>query len=192
VWPAASIPHEHLAAAYAHMGRIDLANAEVAAIRDYAIPKPGLAIARLWYKPYYKRAEDLNHHLEGLKAAGIPEWPFGFEGRSGDQVTGKTLLEMAVGHTWVGQVPVHVGEYTPFMLQIDQENRIIYKGARTLLSGIVRFEKDQLCVQFEGYMLDLWLCGAIYRLPDTLSLNAENVNYVYVLPEGLRYFAVKQ
>ena len=26
------------------------------------MPNPSLALARLWYEPYYKRVEDLNRH----------------------------------------------------------------------------------------------------------------------------------
>jgi adenylate cyclase len=188
VWPAAATPHEHLAAAYAHLGRLDLARSEAGALLDYEFPKPSLAIARLWYGPYYKRAEDLNHHLEGLKAAGIPEWPFAFEGRAQDQIVGQALLALTVGHTWTGYVPLHLGENTPFILQTDQENRVVYKSPHTLLSGIIRFEDNQLCMQFDGYLSNLWLCGAIYRLVP-VSKDAD-VSYVYVLPEGLRYFSI--
>jgi adenylate cyclase len=92
--------HEHLAAAYAELGRLDLARNEAEAIPEYVFPKPSIAFARLWYQPYYKRAEDLNRHLEGLKAAGIPEWPFDFEGNPLDQVTGQDLSALVIGRTW--------------------------------------------------------------------------------------------
>jgi adenylate cyclase len=188
IWPANSTPHEILAAAYAHIGMLDLARSEVGQIRDYELPKPSLAITRLWYGPYYRRTEDLDHHLEGLKAAGIPEWPFGFEGRPQDQVTGQALRALIAGHTWTGYRPIHLGENTPFILQIDNENRVVYKGPHTLLSGIVRLDGDQLCMQFDGYLFNLWLCGSIYRTDP--AAKEVDVKYVYVLPEGLRYFSV--
>jgi adenylate cyclase len=147
-------------------------------------------MTRLWYEPYYKREEDLNRHLQGLKAAGVPEWPFGYEGRSEDQVTGQALSALAIGHTWMGYAPVHPGENTPpFFLQIDKENRIVYRSAHTLLGGIVRLENDRLCVQFDGYFSNIWLCGAVYR--NVAASNEPSVDYVYVLPDGLRYFSVK-
>jgi adenylate cyclase len=188
IWPANSTPHEILAAAYAHLGKLDLARSEIGQIRDYEFPKPSLAVARLWYGPYYRRPEDLDRYLEGLKAAGLPEWPFGFEGRAQDQVTGQALKALIAGHTWTGYRPIHLGENTPFILQIDNENRVVYKGAHTLLSGIVRLDDDQLCMQFDGYLFNLWLCGAIYRT-DPAAKDVD-VKYVYVLPEGLRYFSV--
>jgi adenylate cyclase len=132
----------------------------------------------------------LNRHLEGLKAAGVPEWPFGYEGRSQDQVTGQALSALTAGHTWMGYAPIHMGENTPpFIMQTDKENRVVYRSAHTLLGGVARLENDQLCVQFDGYFSNLWLCGAVYRT-DPASRDAR-VDYGYVLPDGLRYFSVK-
>jgi adenylate cyclase len=189
VWPGALTPHEHLAAAYANLGKLDLARKETELLPDYTIPKAGLALTRLWYRPYYKRVEDLNRHLAGLKAAGIPEWPFGFQGLPQDQVTGQALATLAFGHTWTGYTPVHVGDNSPFILQIDKDNHIAYKSAHALMSGVVRLENDQLCVQFDGYLSNLWLCGAVYR--NVAPSSDASVAYVYVLPDGLRYFSVK-
>jgi class 3 adenylate cyclase/tetratricopeptide (TPR) repeat protein len=189
IWPAAVPPHEHLAAAYAYLGKLDLARNEAGLIPERALPKPSLTLARLWYEPYYKREEDLNRHLAALEAAGIPEWPFGFEGRPQDRITGQGLADLAIGHTWVGYIASHAGENTPFILQADKDNRIVYKGAHSLLSGITRLEEDRICLQFDGYLSNLWLCGAVYRT-DAASHDA-GVDYVYVAPDGLHYFSVK-
>jgi class 3 adenylate cyclase len=62
IWPAAVTPHEHLAAAYANLSKLDLARSEAGLIKERAMPNPSLALARLWYEPYYKRVEDLNRH----------------------------------------------------------------------------------------------------------------------------------
>jgi adenylate cyclase len=189
VWPADATAHEHLAAAYAHLGKLDLARNEAGAIPDYFPMKTSLGLSRLWYERYYKRAEDLAHHLEGLKAAGIPEWPFGFEGRPQDQVSGQALATLTLGRTWSGYEPIHIGENTPIILQFDKENRLAYRSAHTFLSGVVRLENDQLCVQFEGYLPNLWLCGGVYRL-DHVG-NDGGADYVYAPPDGLKYFSVK-
>jgi len=188
VWPASAIAHEHLAAAYAHLGKLDPARSEAGAIPDYYPMKTSLAFARLWYERYYKRANDLNHHLEGLKGAGIPEWPFGFEGRPQDQVSGQALATLTVGRTWRGYAPVYVGENTPIILQFDKENRVAYRSAHTFLTGVVRLENDRLCIQFDGYWSSYWLCGAVYRITNA---NDSGVDYVSVLPDELRYFSAK-
>ncbi len=181
---AANTPHEYLAAAYAHLGKLDLARSEAGRIPDTIFPKPSLANARFVYGLLYKRPEDLNHHLEGLKAAGIPEWPLGFEGRPQDQVTGQGLAALATGHTWAGYASIH-GENTPFILQIDKENRIAFRDAHSLLAGVIRLENDQLCVQFDAYMSEPWLCGAVYRT--VAASRDDGVDYVYVLPDALRF-----
>ena len=140
------------------------------------------------YGLLYGRFEDLNHHLDGLKAAGIPEWPFGFEGRPQDQVTGQALAALAVGHTWEGYIPVKVGENRPFLLQIDNENRVAIRTPRALMSGVVRLEGDRLCTQVDGYYSGLSLCGPVYRTGDGSPGGAD---YVYVAPDDLFYFSMK-
>jgi class 3 adenylate cyclase/Flp pilus assembly protein TadD len=188
VLTTAVAPHEYLAAAYAHLGQLDLARSEAARLPDTIFPSTSLAYARLIYGLLYKRAEDLDHHLEGLKAAGIPEWPLGFQGRPQDQVTGQDLAALTIGHTWVGYAPVH-GENSPFILQIDKENRIAFRDAHSLMAGVVRLENDRLCMQFDAYMSNAWLCGAVYRTGAPSS--DPSVDYVHVLPDALRYFSVK-
>jgi adenylate cyclase len=127
--------------------------------------------------------------LDGLKAAGIPEWPFGFEGNPEDQVTGQDLSALIFGRTWAGYIRAQTGGNTSFILQIDKENHIVYRSAQSLLSGAVAVEKDRLCAQFEGDLPNLWLCGAIYRVAN--KGKDAGTDYVYVLPTGLRYFSVK-
>ena len=73
VWPSASAAHEYAAAAYAHLGKLDMARSEAEQIPDLVFPKPSLEFARLLYGLIYARAEDRNHHLEGLKEAGVPD-----------------------------------------------------------------------------------------------------------------------
>ncbi len=186
IWPAG---HEHLAAAYAHLGKFDLARSEAGAIPDYVFPKPSLAFAGAWYETYYKRAEDLAHHLEGLRGAGIPQWPLGFEGRQQDRITGQKLRTLTLTRTWQGHVATQNGQNIPFVLQIDGQGHIVYKSSQALLSGVVRFENDQLCVQFEGQLSNIWLCGPIYRSGN--AGDSAGSDYIYVFPLGLRYFSVK-
>ena len=137
------------------------------------------------YGLIYRRVEDLNHHMEGLKAAGIPEWPFGFEGRPQDQVTGPALAALAVGHTWEGYVRGQAGENGRFISQIDNDSRVAFRTQRSLMIGAARLENDRLCTQFDGYYSSLWLCGAVYRRA------SPDADYVHAAPQGLFYFSVK-
>jgi len=191
VWPASVDAHEHLAAAYAQTGELDLARSEARLLRDSPLGlSENLTFAKLWYEPYYKRAEDLNHYLDGLKTAGVPQWPFGFEGRPQDRITGQALSDLAIGPVWTGYAPVPLSGNVPFFLQIDRENRIVYRSAHALLRGVARVENDQICAQFDGYLPNFWLCGGVYRTVATLG--NPRADYVYVLPDGLKYFSVKE
>ncbi len=77
----------------------------------------------------------------------------------------------------------------PFIQQIDEENRVAFQTAKSLMAGVIRLENDRLCMQFDGYLSNLWLCGAIYRT--VADSRDAGVDYVHVLPDGLRYFSVK-
>ncbi len=185
-WPNAQTMREHLAAIYAARGQFDKARREIASFPDF--PFFNLASYRLTYDSYM-REEDLALHLERLKAAGIPEWPYGFQGRPEDQITGVALKNLVTAGTWSGNAPVGNNNNAPFMLQIDQENRVAYRGSNTFLTGVARIENDQACMKFEGYYQSRWICGRIYATKGTSS-SAGNHEYVYVLPDGLRYFSV--
>ena len=120
-------------------------------------------MARAYLGPYYRHAEDLDSHLDALKAAGIPEWPHGFEGRAEDRVIGSALEALTSGRTWTGYVPAGPGEKTPFIQQFDLDNRVVFKGARSLLTGTVALSNDQICIRFDGYLWGRPLCGSVYR-----------------------------
>ena len=77
-WPDAETPHEYLSASYALHGDAERARPEVEALPDF--PQDNLAQFRLSYADQSKLNADLEHFLKGLAAAGMPQWPFGFEG----------------------------------------------------------------------------------------------------------------
>jgi adenylate cyclase len=77
----------------------------------------------------------------------------------------------------------------PFMLQIDARSRVAYGSANTFLTGEVRVENDQICMRFDGYYKGRWLCGSVFR--DTTANTRPGEGYVYILPDGLRYFSPK-
>jgi TolB-like protein len=69
-FPTYITPRRHLAAAYAQMGRLDEARAEVAAIRKL---DPSVCLAMYRERICYEKIADLNHYLDGLRKAGLPE-----------------------------------------------------------------------------------------------------------------------
>jgi adenylate cyclase len=180
VWPSETV-HEHLAAAYAYIGKPDLASREKDELLKL-VPMNNLSLYRLFYD-YYKRDEDLTHHLEGLKQAGLPDWPFGFRGRAQDKVVGAELQALTTGQTWIG----HVEGGGDFIEQFGPDDRVAYRTVGTLLTGHAHRGDDRLCVRFEGFFLDRMLCGEIYRN----AAGDARSRYVYVSPDALRYFSPK-
>jgi TolB-like protein/Flp pilus assembly protein TadD len=63
-------PRRHLAAAYAQMGRLHEASAEMEAVRRL---DPSVCLAFYRKRLPYEKAEDLEHYLDGLRKAGLPE-----------------------------------------------------------------------------------------------------------------------
>ena len=186
-WPATHGAHEYLATSYAHLGDLVRAREEAAEIPRFSLQAPSLAMARIYLGPYYRHAEDLDSHLDALKAAGIPEWPLGFEGRAEDRVIGTELRALTSGRTWSGYVPAGPNENTPFIQQFDLDNHVVYKGARSLLTGTVALSNDQVCISFDGYLWGRPLCGSVYR---TASTRTSDPGYIHVMPDSLRYFSL--
>jgi len=185
-WPDAETPREYLSAAYALNGDAERARLQVEAMED--IPQHNLAQYRLTYADQYNLSADLDHFLKGLAAAGLPEWPFGFKGDPKDRVAGQALKALLLGHTWDGYSPLGDERKAPFMLQVDAQSRVAYRGANTFLTGEARIENDQICMRFDGYFKGRWLCGAVFH--DTKTTAGAGQGYVYVLPDGLRYFSI--
>lgn len=186
-WPDAETPHEYLSATYALNGDAERARLQVEALPG--LPQMNLAQYRVAYGDQYKLGTDLEHLLKGLAAAGVPEWPFGFKGDPKDRVTGEALKALALGQTWDGNIPLARERDAPFMLQIDTQSRVAYRGANTFLTGEARIENDQICLRFDGYYKGRWLCGNVFR--DATNNSGSSQRYVYVLPDGLRYFSIK-
>jgi adenylate cyclase len=186
-WPDAETPREYLSAAYALNGDTERARLQREALPGFS--QANLAHYRLAYSDQYELRSDLEHLLKGLAAAGIPAWPFGFEGDPKDRVTGEQLEAISLGKTWEGYTPLGDEKKVPFILQVDAKSRVAYRGANTFLTGQARIENDQICMRFDGYYKGGWLCGDVFR--DGAATTGTRGGYVYVLPDGLRYFLIK-
>jgi TolB-like protein/class 3 adenylate cyclase len=72
-FPTYITPRRHLAAVYAQMGRLDEAGSEIEALLKL---DPSLCIALYRERMRYEKVEDLEHYLDGLRKAGLPEEAF--------------------------------------------------------------------------------------------------------------------
>lgn len=172
---------EVLAATYAQLGRASQAKGEVTAILE-RVPWANLAYYRILYA-YHKRSEDLEHWLEGLRKAGIPEWPFGYEADSDTRLSAGGLGAL-MGRTWSG----HKHGGGPFLLQIEQDGGVAYRDSAYFLTGIASLENDMLCQQFEALLMGRKRCGYVYRNPDATPERGNE--YIHVHALGIDFFSV--
>jgi len=171
--------HEYLAAAYANVGDRSRAATEAAKLLEL-FPESNLNYYRYLYD--YWQSDDRDRHLAALRIAGIPEWPFGFNGAPADRVSGKELEDLSKNRIWTGR---HKNG-TSFVQYFDNAGNTAYRSANTNITGIVEIQGDALCEKFEGSFLDRMVCGQVYRNPDTSQGAAP---YVHVTPRSLRYFS---
>jgi len=107
-------------------------------------------------------------------------------------VTGSDLQNLVSNRTWTGESPVGRGGIAPFLLQIDAKNRVAYRSTTTFLTGEARLENDRICMRFVGYLKNQWVCGDVFRNnAANPGPTVSDETFVYVLPDGLRYFSVK-
>ena len=69
-FPTFITPRRHLAATFAQMDRLDEARAEIEVIRKL---DPTLSLAMYRQRLHYEKNENLEHYLDGLRKAGLPE-----------------------------------------------------------------------------------------------------------------------
>ena len=153
--PKAEPAREYLAAAYADRGQQVEAEQEAEAARLF--PDSNLTYYSYLYD--YWREEDLRHHLTGLRKAGIPEWPFGFEDEKPIGSMARSLRDLVDDKTWTGK---HKNG-TDFIQYFDKAGNTAYRSANTNITGRGRIEDDRLCESFEGYFLDHTACGYVFR-----------------------------
>jgi adenylate cyclase len=135
---------------------------------------------------HYWRATEREHHLEGLRMAGLTTWPFGFDGRQQDRLDGEALGALTKGTTWLGR---HRNG-TAFVQEFDAGGKTAYRSANTFLTGAAHMQQDAICEQFDGSDPARLTCGYVYR--NTSQAHAADGDYVHVSPVALKYFSLQR
>lgn len=148
-----------------------------------SFPILGLAYYRLRYQ-HFKRKEDLDHHLEGLRKAGVGSWPSDFQEPTEGRLSGDDMEALAVGKVWKGVL--HNG--VPFVQQNTETGTFAYSSATSLRTGTFWINGDQLCLRVPGYMLGRAACGYVYRNSDEGKWS--EYDYINLAPDSVRYFSV--
>ncbi len=178
--PNAEPVHEYLAAAYMTQGAPARGAEEKARLLEL-FPDSNLTYYGYLYD--YWHEEDLQYHLTGLRAAGIPEWPFGFKGAEADRISGADLRNLVSNKTWIGK---HKNG-TYFIQYFDTAGNTAYRSANTSITGVTEIQGDRLCETFAGYFLDRMVCGYVYRNKDKQNQAAP---YVHITPQALKFFSL--
>ena len=173
---------EFLASARALLGRKDSA-AQV--LESLHAKYPNMSIE--YYRnrdTYFRRPEDLEQLLSGLREAGLPQWSFAFEGSESNRLDESELRDLVLGKTWIGTHALG----TEFFQQFDPNGSMAYRSSNSIQTGKVTIRQGMFCQHFDGTALNQDLCGYVYRNPDGSSSTRND--YVVSMPASLRYFTV--
>jgi TolB-like protein/Tfp pilus assembly protein PilF len=177
---ASMLAIEYLAMTYAQLGRLDEAKVQVDALLK-VIPGTSVSFYRVYYA-HHKREEDRVHILEGLRRAGVPEWPFGYDGRVEDRLDGSAIKTLLFGWTWIGQNPAGI----QFIQEIGEDGKFAYRSVQSFITGQASVREDMLCLKSE-HLMGRECCGYVYRKPG--GTRAEKNEYVYVGATTLMFFS---
>ena len=158
--------HEELAMAYAQLDRVDQAKAEVDGMLELW-PAANLAYYRVLYA-HHKREEDLDFRIDALGKAGLPQWPYGYNGRKENRLTGSELKRLLFDRSWFGH---RVGA-EEFNRENTKDGSVRFRDPKAhpgrsrsayMLEGTASIDGDMLCYRYEEFLLGRRYCGYVYR-----------------------------
>ena len=181
VMPKKPLVLKHLAASLALQGRFRQANM----IKDrllFRMPNANLHLVKLRYAALRSQKQN-DALLEGLRRAGLPEWPYGFAGSDDLRLTGPDLAALVGDVRWSGRL----GNGSAFQLQSDADGNFTYRSDMGEEAGRQFLRDDQLCQIENDRTVAPDICGAVYR--NSPSQDPES-QFVFVSADEVRYFSV--
>jgi adenylate cyclase len=176
-----------LAAAYARAGRFQDAQAEIAnglrlvAGLEFSAQLRALSGWRISYA-HFRNPQDLAVFVDALQQAGVPEWPFGFNGDERDRLRGEDIASLVLGHTLQGQIEP---DRRPAIMQIARDGRAGFRTNTRMLTETVYVDRDLLCEQSEN-LFGRPDCGPVYKRSDAAAKG-----YTFVNSTKVFHFTVK-
>ena len=183
--------HEELAMAYAQTDRLDEAKAEIDGMLKLW-PAANLTYYRVLYA-HHKREEDLDFRIAALREAGLPQWPYDYDGRAENRLKGGEIQRLIHDRNWYGR---RIGA-EDFVRENTKDGRVRFRDPEAhpgrssstyMLHGTLSIEGDMLCYQYEEFLLGRRYCGNVYRNPD--GSHEEKNAYVDVNAIVIDYFTV--
>ena len=183
VWMASAF----LFAAYGQAGRKDDGQAAIG-------PFGALDLSLIRFQRFYRRAEDAEHLLDGLRKAGAPEFPFGFDASidAGEQLAGPVLRSLLFG----GSFDVLCADWYQRLkstVRFGGDGSLAWSPREDINDiGRSRLDADKICVTLPLLTRGRDTCFAVYRngRDPTLEMG-RGYDYVMVGP-GLCYFSPQQ
>jgi Tfp pilus assembly protein PilF len=174
---------------YARLGRMEEAKTAI------AVALKGQPSRSVFYlklsQSYYKRAEDWHRLFDSFLMAGLPQWPFGFEGSESDRLTGEEITSLLWGRRIEGSA-IRDDRPHDFSLKIGADGRWqldhAFFGEPMSITGNGWVEGDTWCYQSEDYSFGRAHCAPVYRNPG--GSPEEKDEYVVVWRASLYYFSV--
>ena len=182
--PRSELVLEHLAAAYAYLGDKQRTREMVAELMD-VVPIANLGFYAV-LRENIGTPQQTTRLIEGLRLAGIPEWPFGDRRRAEDRIGLDELRSLSAGPVWTGKLENGVD----FVQYFDKAGGFAYRSSASLLTGHVVIRGDQLCQVIEGYLLNHPTCGYVYRNAPGGPHPAGDFAYVSI--DAVKYFSVSK
>jgi adenylate cyclase len=119
----------------------------------------------------FKNEADTKRLLDGLRKAGVPELPFGYDAKSKDRLTGEEIKSLTFGHKIRGQ-RLDAGVVYSRTTAEDGTTRVIGGGPSP---GTSTIQGDTSCTRYLGSGRS---CAAVFRNPNG-SFAQEN-EYLWV------------
>ncbi len=170
-----------LAMVLAQLGRIDEAGIQVKELLQ-RVPFANLAYYRALHQ-HYRLNRDLEHRLDSLRKAGLPAWPFGYDGRPEDRLDTAALRKLTLGRTWFGRGK----DGTPFVQQTSPDNVVAFRNNVSLMTGTAWIEGGMLCVHFPATLVSRKSCSYVFRNPEGAPETGDE--YVQVGVGNVLYFS---
>jgi adenylate cyclase len=176
----------YLHATYGYLGRTK----ELDGLQQkWEFPQFNLTAVRM--DAFYRRDEDMEHYLTGLRKAGVTEFPYGFQpSEHADQrVNGDRLSNLLHGRSFQAFGSV---AWLPAEFHFSKEGLATWQVRHDISdTSTTRLEGDGVCFRFPLITRGREACYQVFRNPgDDRFPEREGYEYVMVGPE-LYYFSPK-
>ncbi len=179
--PYLATGHSGLAMSYAQLGRM----AEAKAAMDNRLKvsrRSNLRLVSIWGR--HMKKEVLDHLLDGLRKAGMPEWAYGFRPEPGNRLSGAEIKATILGRRVKGRS----GSGLAWEQTTSSSGDWVIKNPYFTINGHYRVVGDELCSRSDAWLFGRENCFPVYRNP-TGSRAALN-EYIFASAISVMRFSI--